>query len=449
MSGSSLDALIDIAEGALEQRRSQALGDLKKELAEVVERRKRLEAFQDIQETIEARQSAIQERQSQLNDTMKGMTLDELQNSVNKTRAAADTEALTRRIVEGARDLLRRDEENSVSCPVCEALHSRQDLESILQQTIDKLSDATTSTLDRLEAQFERAENLEREVQNLRNDLAGLKQEADTAKARIDPDDTKELLETIKRYLAREASIQDQLGGREDGLDKIGRQLSNLKEEERFHDIRKRITSIKQSRDRFERVEEAYSALVKTFGKSVRSIRKAVEICLKERLENDIPRVSESLSKVFASLTHHPWYDRLTIVKDKLPELELRVASSHDSSGREYPTAVLNGQAESALALVPHFAFSQADDTPTEVYLVLLDDPTRAFDEEHTKILVKRLAELGNHVQLVVASQETGRFRELLPENFQSSGYVVVEPGGWTYSDGPRLKIERYEPCKT
>ncbi len=182
---------------------------------------------------------------------------------------------------------------------------------------------------------------------------------------------------------------------------------------------------------------------------SVRSIQQAVEICLKERIENDIPQVSENLSKVFASLTHHPWYDRLTIVKDKLPKLELQVASSHDSSGRGHPTAVLNGQSESALELVPYFAFSQADDTPTEVYLVLLDDPTRAFDEEHTRILIERLAELGNHVQLVVASQETGRFRELLPKNFQQDSYVVVEPNGWTYSAGPHLNIERHEPCKT
>ena len=81
--------------------------------------------------------------------------------------------------------------------------------------------------------------------------------------------------------------------------------------------------------------------------------------------------------------------------------------------------------------------------------MVLLDDPTRAFDEEHTRILVEHLAKLGNHVQLIVASQEKSRFQEWLPKNFQQDGYVVVEPNGWTYSDGPQLNIERHGPCKT
>ena len=454
LSGVSLDALIDKAKDALEHRRSQDLDKLEKELAKIVGRRERLKAFQDIQAKIQTQQSTIESRQAQLDDMLKGLTPDGLQNSINETRAAANTEALMRRIIEDARDLLRRDEEDSVSCPVCATKHSRQYLEGMLQQAIGDLSGATTtSTLDQLEAQLGRAKNLEREVQSLRSKLIELRQEADTARTSIDLDDTTELPERIKRCSELEASIKEQLGGHEDNLKEIERRLSNLRDEERFHEIQRQLTRIEQSSKRFEDVKKAYDDLV-AFGESVGSIRDAGELCFNERLEKDIPQVSDNLSKVFASLTHHPWYDRLTIVvkdvvKDESPKLELQVASSHDSSGREDPTAVLNGQAESALALVPYFAFSQTDDIPTEVYLVLLDDPTRAFDEEHTEILVERLAELGSHVQLVVASQETGRFRKLLPKKFQQDNYVVVEPGGWTHSDGPQLNIEHHGPCKT
>ena len=447
-SGLSLDALIDKAEDALKNRRSQDPDELEKEKAEIVERRERLEEFRDIQAEIETQQSTVRDKQSELDDTLETMSLDELQNSVGEKRAAADAEDLRRRIAETASDLLHRDEENSVSCPVCETTHFRKDLEVILRQIIDKPSGATTSELNQLEARLKRAENLELEAQSLKSDVDKLEQRAETIKAHIDPEDVEELPKRIKQCSDREASIQEQIDGREDRLDEMERRLSNLREEDRFHDIQKRLTSIKQSRKRFEGVEKACDDLV-AFGESVRAIREAVKICLKERLENDIPRVSEGLSKVFASLTHHPWYDRLTIARDKLPKLELQVASSHDPSGRGHPTGVLNGQSESALALVPYFAFSQADDTPTEVYLVLLDDPTRAFDEEHTGILVEQLAELGRNVQLIVASQETARFRELLPKNFESDDYVIVEPNQWTYSDGPRLKIERNEPCKT
>ena len=447
-SGLSLDALIDEAEGALENRRSQDLDKLKKEAEKVVERRERLEKFRYIQAEIETEQSTVQDKQSELNGTLQGMNLAELQNSVNEKRTEAKTQELMRAIVENAGELLHRDEGNLVSCPVCEVTHSRQDLEGMLQQALGKLSGATTSTLGQLEAQLERAKNLQREVQSLKSKLAELEQEADTAGKSIDLDDTKELPEMINRCSEHEASIKEQLDGREDRLNEIKRRLSNLRDEEQFHNIQRQLTRVRKSRKQFEDVKKAYGDLV-AFGKSVGAIRKAVEICLNKRLEKNIPQVSDSLSKVFASLTRHPWYDRLTIrVKDKL-QLELQVASSQEPSNQGHPAAVLNGQAESALALVPYFAFSQTDDTPTEVYLVLLDDPTRAFDEEHIKILVERLDELGNHVQLVVASQETSRFRELLPENFQQDGYVVVEPSGWTYSDGPQLNIERHGPCKT
>ena len=430
----------------LENRRSQDPDELERKAEEIGERRVRLEEFRDIQVKIETQQSDIESVKLQFANVLEGVSLDELRNSVKEAREVANVATIKRRIVEEAIRLLHRDEKDSVSCPVCKGVHPRQDLEEVLQQTISELPDLAPATLDQLVSQLERAEKLECEVQGLKSDLDGLEQKAYALRESIDPDDA--LPEMIKRCLVHEASIKEQIDGHEGRLNEIERQFLNLREEERFHGIQKKLTSIKQSRKQFEGVEKAYDDLV-VFGESVQSVREAVKICLKERLENDIPRVSESLSKVFASLTHHPWYDRLTIAKDKLPKLELQVASSHDPSDRGEPTGVLNGQSESALELVPYFAFSQADDTPTEVYLVLLDDPTRAFDEEHTGILVEQLAELGRNVQLIVASQETARFRELLPKNFESDDYVIVEPNQWTHSDGPRLKIERNEPCKT
>ena len=78
----------------------------------------------------------------------------------------------------------------------------------------------------------------------------------------------------------------------------------------------------------------------------------------------------------------------------------------------------------------------------TEVYLVLLDDPTRAFDRNHIAILIERLAELGKRVQIVVATQESEVFRELLPTNFDPDSYMIVEPTDWSREDGPKLVAE-------
>ncbi len=451
LAGSSLEALIDNAEDALMNRYNQDQVELENEREQIIERRNKLEAFCDVLKEIEEQQTLIQNVQSQLNAVLEDMSLNELQNSVNETREEVDIAALRRRIAEITVELLHRNQTESVSCPVCKNMHHWQDLESALQQTAGQQSEDAISRLDQLEFRLKQAEKLENKAQKLRNELADMEKRANGIRADIDPDDAQELSKQVNiddlntiidRCSEHEASLEAQLDGQEDEFNAIRLRLSKLEEEAKFHQINNELGHLQQSRDRFAaEVEKAYHELV-LFRESVRTIQQAVESCLNEQLKRDIPEVSESLSQVFAALTRHPWFDQLTIARDKLPKLELQVASSQDPFRNEHPTGVLNGQAESALELVPYFAFSQADNAPTEVYLVLLDDPTRAFDEEHTKILVERLADLGNHVQLMVASQETARFRELLPENFERSSYVVVEPTRWSYHNGPELEIE-------
>ena len=188
-------------------------------------------------------------------------------------------------------------------------------------------------------------------------------------------------------------------------------------------------------------MERAYAELT-SFGESVREIETAVRASLIEKLEEETPGLSENLTKAFVALTHHVWYDQLIIDKSQLPTLELLAASSQDPSGIGSPIDVLNGQAEGALDLVPYFACSQADNSPVEVHLVMLDDPTRAFDEDHIESLIESLAQLGSSVQLIVASQEADQFRALLPEAFGPESYSIIEPHGWSYHGGPELEVK-------
>ena len=252
---------------------------------------------------------------------------------------------------------------------------------------------------------------------------------------------TNDIDHLIEVYCEKESVIDAQLEDRETWAASEQSKLNRLKEEGRFHRIQTRLSNLQSNRIELEQVLGAYKSLV-AFGESVRTIRGVVEAQLSGRLAQEIPRVSEILSQSFSALTQHPWYDRLIISEGALPKLQLRVASSQDPTSREDPTGVLNGQAESALKLVPYFAFGQTDDAPTEVYLVMLDDPTRALDTEHTRILLERLQELGRNVQLIVASQETERFQEMIPAVFDLGSYLIVEPTGWSPVGGPNLSVK-------
>ncbi len=450
--GMSFLALIEIAEDALEERRQQNQEELLIQSAEITSRRERLEALQDALNEIEVQKCRIESMQSQLNDALDGKSLDELQGIVDETRDASDVAQLRRRIVDGAISLVSRTQCKDVLCPICEMKHEREDLHSSLLQVSTELSnDGTSALLSQIEDQLERCERFEANLRNLKAELTDLERTYHNTLDAIADEDKNELSRPITsegigavvtRHLERENSLKEQIEGNERQLNAIKAQLSRLRDEDRFHQLQQELIELSRSKARFVRVEEAYSSLV-SFGESVGKIRQVVETCFNEQLREDIPSVSDNLSKVFSELTCHPYFDRLFITEETLPSLELRVASTQDYLEiGHHPSSVLNGQAESALKLVPYFAFSQADDAATEMHLMMLDDPTQAFDEEHTEILIERLVDLGEHVQLLVASQETDRFQKFLPKHFERDIYVIVEPTNWSYHSGPELKID-------
>ena len=450
LTGVSLDALIDNAEDALEARASQSQGTLEIELEKTSNRKKQLELLSEAIAAVTVQESAIQNAQLSLDDTLQGSSLEELKQSAEAAREAADTLTLRLRILKDVSSLIHRNQVESISCPICGQEYARDELELMVQDTINQLSVDTTVSANEIEDRLEKAGELEQEVQRLNSEIANLKQSANDTKLQIDPEDAKVLteqnskddLQPITEQLSeREASIQEQINNQKGWATTAQVRLSKLRDEEKFHRIQKDLVELGPSRNQLERVKAAYQNLV-SFGETVREINDTIKICLNERLEEKIPALSESLSQVFAALTRHPWYDRLTIAKDALPKLELQVTSSADPSKRGHSPEVLNGQAESALALVPYFTFSQADDAPTEIYLVLLDDPTRSYDEDHIDILVKRLADLGQHVQIMVASQESNQFRAMLPKYFERADYLIVEPSRWSHDTGPELSVE-------
>ena len=450
LEGLSLEALVESAEQSLNERRTQGQGSLEQEAEELAKYRGSLEELRDVQAQVRIiEESIVQGTQSKLGAVYGGLTPDQLKGKLADAKYEATTDSIKGRIARDAIDLIRRDDAEEILCPICSSHHDRQILESALQGTVDHSNEAMSSVVASLESRVQESESLEKLLKEQEARLHSLNDDVTAAMNLLHDEDKSKLAETndigslIEDYSGKESEIEARIGDQEKWFESKGVQLNRLKEENRFHRIQRRLNSLQAHKRELESVIESYNHLV-AFGESVRAIRGVVESRLSEQLAQGIPRVSELLSKAFGALTQHPWYDRLVIAKSTLPRLQLRVASSQDSNGREDPTGVLNGQAESALHLVPYFAFSQADDTPTEVYLVMLDDPTRALDTEHIKLLVERLRELGRNVQLIVASQETERLLKMIPDVFDEDSYAIVEPTGWSPDSGPSLNV-RYE----
>lgn len=449
MVGLSLWALVEKAEEALKERSTEERGALQKQLEKAEERQNRLEGAIGTLRQLSDKVSDLATARSRIADLLEDNSLDGFRSSVDTRRRAVDALALKGQLATIAMELLRRGEDGSIaSCPICGEEHKSETLKSALQVNMGAGCEQELGGLQESEKALQEAESLAGEIEQKKRETDELERELTAAIVEIDGVaeqsagrlDEGALNTEVATVLDKIVSIKAQLDDRQIWVDRLDNELSGLRAEARYHEMQKELLSLRSIEVDFGRVERAYEDLV-GFGESVRDVRDRVPSTLTEELKVKTPGVSQDLTEVFAALTRHPYFNRLVFDEEKLPRLELRV-SSVESSAATHPTGILNGQAQSALELVPYFALGQADEAPTEVYLVLLDDPTRAFDKEHIEILVQRLADLGQSVQIVVASQETDTFRELLPRSFERQDYVVIEPKNWSFEDGPELEVE-------
>ena len=441
--GFSSEALLDEAENILNNKVGLDRKPLEKSLEYIGNKLTRLEKIHGIQKNIIDKNEELEKANKDLQRILDGVSLEELRKQVENRRRNAETLELRRRLGEAAVELLQRTEdEGLVPCPVCEMDKERDELDRVIQALVHPQGEEDSTGLRAIEDRLSEAQRFGTCIQALKCRIGECESNLEKEIA-AEKDD--ELIDTsvadqIESVKKSKDSIERQLDNFQNWHDGVQVDLKKLREEVRYQNLQRELKEMKAIDADMKRVEGAFGKLVR-FGESVRDIRKSVNSTLTEELREKIPDVSENMTNVFKTLTKHSHFDRLIISEEKLPELELRVANSSHLL-ETFPTGVLNGQAESALELVPYFALSQANKAPTEVYLVLLDDPTRAFDKEHIEVLIEQLAVLGQRVQLVVATQETESFRDLLPKRFGRESYVIVEPKNWSYAEGPDLTIE-------
>lgn len=449
----SLPALIADADEALKQRREQSIGELERESNAIGMRRQKLENLQTRRIEVDDAENQLQSVQSQIRSELGNMTSEGISKDLSDAEDARDEAELKSQIVDATASLLELEQPEHVACPICSAEHPLIEL----RESVNQHQEATEVTYNQTERRLSEKRRLLQKAKQLESERDASEKSLESAKrlrswvlSNVDEEDKnfaegahlEDIAKRIAQLSQRESSLNEQIADRQKSLGALEVRLQNLRQESNFHQVRQELRDAQKSQKRFERVVNAYGNLV-AFGESAREIQKVVEKCFGERMKDEIPNVSDVLSKVFAGLTQHPHYDKLVFDENALDEakLILRVASSKDDA-IPMDTSVLNGQAQEALALVPHIAFSQSEDATTEMHLLMLDDPTRAFDQEHIKILVEHLSLIGQQAQLIVASHETERFRDLLPKHFAEGSYAIVEPTNWSPTEGPELIVE-------
>ena len=220
------------------------------------------------------------------------------------------------------------------------------------------------------------------------------------------------------------------------------RRIGNTRREVQFHDLRYRKQRLQNLHDtRYEALHDSLKDLGELRDIADKT-RELINAHLQERLREDLPPVAKEMTDVYLRLTGSPTFDSIHIQQGEDPNgrmtLDLRVSSSRGPGSWSVEQGILNGQALNAIQLVPYFVFSRYQDSPL-LDLLLLDDPTQAFDTNKIQLLLTELSDAASHATLFVATHEETRFLPALKGFFGADRVKAYRAVGIN-EDGPQFE---------
>jgi hypothetical protein len=219
--------------------------------------------------------------------------------------------------------------------------------------------------------------------------------------------------------------------------------LKNLQTEVKFQGYRSREELLLDLLGRgLEPIREAHREFVDLLD-TLGNIRDMLQDAFNSALNTTLPEVGGLMSDVYGRLTQQASFTQIAVQAGPptaARSLRLKVTSGRTPGVFFEPSEVLNGQAFSALNLVPYFVFSQFQADALELDCLLIDDPSQSFDTSRIELLLGELATAASHAQLIVASHEGDRFEPLIDKYFPAGSYGVLRVTGFTPEAGPILE---------
>ncbi len=335
-------------------------------------------------------------------------------------------------------------------CPICGAPTMPAEVLSRLSSVIGskagaaELAAALADVSTRLAAIVETENALARQ----RSDVQDLESRRDAASARLnglldDPEDSGSYQRTVDRIGLRIGEIEGELASAGGLTNARNAQLKNLRAEVRFQEHRSREERLLQTLDGgLGPTREAHGAFLDLID-TLSSIKDALQDAFNSTLNTTLPKIGELMTDVFGRLTQQASFTRIGVQPGpSTAERTLRVLVTSERTPGVFfePSEVLNGQAFSALNLVPYFVFSQFQAEALELDCLLIDDPSQSFDTSRIEILLRELATAATHAQLIVASHEEERFKPFINSCFTAGSYRVLRVTGFTPEAGPTLE---------
>ena len=228
--------------------------------------------------------------------------------------------------------------------------------------------------------------------------------------------------------------------------------LSKLQRAAEYHKLIRYLSRL----DAFLQSEDYQKALEKIrefdeYMHSLKKIRLALENAFVEAFSFYLPILSKEMTKVYRLLTRQKSFDTIRIIEEpgnpvnkSNRKMVLQVGSAQrDIWVTPDKADVLNGQALSALNLVPYFAFAQMGMSKHEIDFLLIDDPSQSFDTSHVEYLLDLLKPVANSAQVIIATHERDKMQCKLESLFKDCN--VINVNSFSVDSGPLFESEKHQ----
>ena len=456
--GLSENELIGVAEKWL-QELSISEEELERKISEIKEKQRRIKELWDELKGegtgIERLREEIKQIESKLQELLGDKGIDDIRNEIARLEREIEQTSLLAEILDKTRLYLETNEVEE--CFICSSQVNGETIREDINQRLESIEPSKLQLIQKyneLKDLLDRITQMQKEVDEKNQILQQLLENYQEIKnslceiLEVEGKPTSEEVESILEKLKEEKEeLERSLESKEGYRRNWERKIEKVKEEMRFHRLRKRKEKLEMRLEvGLSPVEESYGELME-FRESLEDIRDALYSELKRVLKDALPPISEMMTEVYRHLTNQLSFDMIKIRLEEQddsfsPKLIVRVASSDEPDLLLDPEQVLNGQALSALRLVSYFVFSRFQRDKWELDLLLLDDPTQSFDTQRIELLLKELGVASAHAQIIVSTHEEDRFRPLLPEFFGEEDVTMVNVRGFDRREGPKFDIE-------
>jgi DNA repair exonuclease SbcCD ATPase subunit len=458
MPEASPEELLEKSEEWLQILEKSAAEDLEKTLLKMRDRAKvikdLLQSWTDVEKQRVELKESIERLKKEIGRICEGQSLEDLNETldlVHKRLVAHDAKL---GIAKDAEEYLKSHA--VTECPVCLSEYPVDELNKKVRASIEKAG----PELSTLSVEHDRLQTIHVSATQLYDQLKESEKRAQRAQ-----DEQTSVISQIKQVLAiasdsqlNEEDARTRLAEIENSVDslasslqateskhaELGKRIESLRTELRFHKYRNEQDRLqRQLAVGLQSIHDEFRELTE-LDNTVHDVKKELKLAFEEAIDRAIPSLNDMMSDVFHKLTGQASFEKISIQRmDTERGLVLHFLVGSDRIPGQFfnPEDVLNGQANSALRLVPYFVFSEFQSETLELDLLLIDDPSQSFDTSHVGSLLKELSKAGSHAQLVIATHEEDRFGPLLNNHFHTSDFEVIKFIGFDPAKGPSFVI--------